>query len=154
MTQKAAEIPIRHRHNYPAPRCTVAFKINKKVVPHCHGKNGWKRFMRKRRPSTNLYWTSVDSEDGRCLGGVSGVRWAVTLEILQHSRHHRETAIADVCRQAEAASQWVWQKREQRWIVANQSLAETSYRRGLHLMKGLVQWTEALFIHTLRHSCQ
>ena len=48
---------------------------------------------------------------------VSGVRWAITLESLQHSRHHRMTrrrAIADVCRQVEADSQWLWQKRDQR----------------------------------------
>ena len=31
--------------------------------------------------------------------------------------------IEDVCRQAESASQWLWQKREQKW-TANQSLAE------------------------------
>ena len=35
----------------------------------------------------------------------------------------RRRAIEDVCKQAESASQWLWQKREQKW-TANQSLAE------------------------------
>jgi len=29
----------------------------------------------------------------------------------------RRKAITDICRQAEAASKWLWQKREQRWTA-------------------------------------